>query len=142
MVAAGAGWEGEQEKEGERRGREWRGQGSSGLHLCTARRRAGERVQHSGGHAAAEHAAASECTVGTVHQIQISNSTSKIQLKLIFRASVTPKPRRVSKNSINKNYRSTYHLQLFLSHLGLIRKGYQVASSQSQAHRNCKLTLT
>ena len=66
----------------------------------------------------------------------------KIQLKPIFRASVTPKPRRVSKNSINKSYRSTYHLQLFLSDLGLIRMGYQVASSQSQAHRNCKLTLT
>ena len=95
----------------------------------------GERVQHAA-------TKASECTVNTVHQIQISNSTSKIQLKPIFRASVTPKPRRVSKNSINKSYRSTYHLQLFLSDLGLIRKGYQVASSQSQAHRNCKLTLT
>ena len=50
------------------------------------------------------------CTVGTVHQFQISNSTSNIPLKPILRASVTPKPRRVSKNSINKSCRSTYQL--------------------------------
>ena len=63
------------------------------------------------------------CTVGTVHQFQISNSTSNISLKPILRASVTPKPRRVSKNSINKSCRSIYQLQLLLKLQSLIRPG-------------------
>ena len=133
MVAAGADWEREQEKGGERRGREWRGQGSSGLHLCTARRRAGERAQHSGGHAAAK---ASECTVGTVRQIQISNSTTKIQLKPIFRASVTSKPLSFGKIRSNQNCRATRHLQLFLKRQSLIQPGWRDTRLRRGVHEN------
>ena len=54
------------------------------------------------------------------HCSSISNFqfTSNIPLKPILRASVTPKPRRVSKNSINK-----YELQLLLKLQSLIRPG-------------------
>ena len=93
------------------------GRGAGVIYWSTARRswrpcKQGER-----------HATCSACTVGTVHQFQISNSTSNIPLKHILRASVTPKPRRVSKNSINKSCRSTYQLQLLLKIQSLIRHG-------------------
>ena len=72
------------------------------------------------GHAAAASYARSDMAV---HRIQIFNSTSNIPLRPILRASVTPKPRRVSKNSINKSCRSTYQLQLLLKLQSLIRPG-------------------
>jgi hypothetical protein len=61
------------------------------------------------------------CTSTLFIKFQISNSTSNILLKPILRASVTPKLRRVSKNSINKSCRSTYQLQLLLNLQSLIR---------------------
>jgi hypothetical protein len=62
------------------------------------------------------------CTVSTLFvKFQISNSTSNIPLKPILCASVTPKLRWVSKNSINKSCRSTYQLQLLLNLQSLIR---------------------
>ena len=73
----------------------------------------------TGGHAVRAFCARSDA----VHRIQIFNSTSNIPLRPILRASVTPKPRRVSKNSINKSCRSTYQLQLLLKLHSLIRPG-------------------
>ena len=47
---------------------------------------------------------------------------------------ITPKPRRVSKNLINKSCRSTCKLQLWLSDLGLIRAGLQIATRPCTTH--------
>ena len=85
------------------------------------------------GHAAAASYARSDMAV---HRIQIFNSTSNIPLRPILRASVTPKPRGVSKNSINKSCRSTYHLQLLLKLQSLIRPGLGDTRFQSGVHKN------
>ena len=100
------------------------------------------RRRRAGGHASSEgervqHAACSSVHgVNTVYQFQISNSSSNIPLKLILRASVPPKPRRVSKNSINKSCISTYQLQLFLKRQSLIRPGLGDTRLQSGVHEN------
>ena len=105
--------------------------------------RAGGRLGFSKRHATARWRAtqareATRCErsvhgVDTILKFQISNSTSNIQLKPILRASITPKPRRVSKNSINKSYRSTYQLQLLFRGFGLNLNGSRVISTQSAA---------
>ena len=86
----------------------------------------------TGGHAVRAFCARSDA----VHRIQIFNSTSNIPLRLILRASITPKSRRVSKNSINKSCRSTYHLQLLLKLQSLIRPGLGDTRFQSGVHEN------
>ena len=98
------------------------------LYIYTARR-SWQPCKHGERHATCS----AWCTVGTVHQFQISNSTSNIPLKPIFRASVTSKPRRVSKNSINKSCRSTYQLQLLFRGFGLNLNGSRVIATQSAA---------
>ena len=108
---------------------------------------AGPGLKH-GKVAARARQVAAECSAGeprgansqqgddTVHKIQIFNSTSTIPLKLIFRASVTLKPRRVSKNSIYKSCRSTRHLQLFLKRQSLIRSGWRDTRLQRRVNEN------
>ena len=102
-----------------------------------------------GGHASSEgeraqHADGSSCTVSALLQlrIQISNTTSNVPLKLILRASVSPKPRRVSKNSINKSCRSTYQLQLLLKLQSLIRPGLGDTRFQSGVHENSNMNFS
>ena len=88
--------------------------------------------------AASAHADGSSCTVSALLQlrIQISNTTSNVPLKLILRASVAPKPRRVSQNSMNKSCRSTYQLQLLLKLQSLIRPRLGDTRFQSGLHEN------
>ena len=106
------------------------------------------RRRRAGGHASSEgervqHAACSSVHgVGTVYQFQISNSSSNIPLKLILRASVPPKPRRVSKNSINKSCISTYQLQFLLKLQSLIRPGLGDMRFQSGVHENSNMNFS
>ena len=65
-----------------------------------------------------------------------NNTTANIPLTPILRVSVTPKPRRISKNSINKSCRSTYQLQLLLKLQRLIRPGLGDTRFQSGVHEN------
>ena len=55
---------------------------------------------------------------------------------------ITPKPRRVSKNLINKSGRATCKLQLCLNELGLIRAGFQIVKLQSKAHETANQFYT
>jgi hypothetical protein len=73
---------------------------------------------------------ARRCTVG--HDAAFAEGVQKLKkqilpqtykLKPIFRTSLTPKPRRFGKNSVNKSCRSTYQLQLLLKLQSLIRLG-------------------
>ena len=66
-------------------------------------------------------------------KFQISNSTSNIPLKPILRTSLTPKPRRVGKNSTNKSCTSTYQLQLLFRGFCLNLNSSRVISTQSAA---------
>ena len=91
-----------------------------------------------GGHVAQAFCAPSDA----VHRIQIFNSTSNIPLRPIHRASITPKPRRVSKNSINKSCRSTYQLQLLLKLQSLIRPGLGDTRFQSGVHENSNMNFS
>ena len=134
----------ETKREGGRKGRreeesEWReqGAGSGSASPNDMRRRGGAQAA-----SARPRGVAHSVPVGTVHQFQISNSTSNIPLKPILRASVTPKPRRVRKNSINKSCRSTYHLQLLLKLQSLIRPGLGDTRFQSGVHENSNMNFS
>ena len=121
--------------------REWNGEGRGKQGSGSAFMNLG---RGGDGRSTAEPRGASSATRGlqlwqgvrTVQQFQISNSTSNIPLKPILRTSVTPKPRRVSKNSINKSCRSTYQLQLLLKLQRLIRPGLGDTRFQSGVHEN------
>ena len=121
--------------EAKKRGREWRGRASARVQLpqndtrrqgrghaegtrqqlTTMAGRGGEQLAHRGPRGVAR-----RCMVG--HDAAFAEGVQKLKkqilpqtykLKPIFRTSLTPKPRRVGKNSTNKSCRSTYHLQLY-----------------------------
>ena len=141
--------------EAEKRGREWRGQGEcSGSaspkrhakvwrghaegtrqQLTTMAGRGGEQLAHRGPRGVAH-----QSTVG--HDTAFAEGVQKLKkqilpqtykLKPIFRTSLTPKPRRVGKNSTNKSCTSTYQLQLLFRGFCLNLNSSRVISTQSAA---------
>ena len=144
-ASAHAASRGEKETEDEEGEWEWRGQGACPLLKHGSSEGSKGTAGGSGGSKGEARGANSQQHGDgddTVHKIQISNSTSNVPLKLIFRASVTPKPRRVSKNFINKSCRSTRHLQLFLKRQSLIRPGWRDTRLQRRVNENWNLSFS
>ena len=72
--------------------------------------------------------------VGRDGQAKMAISAPSVSLTAPKHTLLTPKLRRVSKNSVNKSSRATCKLQLCLSELGPILAGLQIAMRQSIAH--------
>ena len=112
--------------------------------LTTMVGRGGEQLAHRGPRDIVR-----RCTVG--HDAAFAEGVQKLKkqilpqtykLKPIFRTSLTPKPRRVGKNSTNKSCRSTYQLQLLFRGFCLNLNGSRVISTQSAARETVTRSQT
>jgi hypothetical protein len=84
-----------------------------------------------------------QCTVSALfNNFKLSIPPQTYNWNSIFRVSVTPKPRWVSKNSINKSCRSTRHLWLFLKRQSVIRPGWRDTRLQRRVNENWNLSFS
>ena len=74
------------------------------------------------------------CPIGHEGQAEMAISAPSVSLTTPNHTLLTPKPRQLGKNSINKSCRATCKLQLCLNELGLIRASFQIVKLQSKAH--------